>query len=158
MICVSLNDAIVIGEVNGVSGEVNGVSEEVNGVSGEVKTTMGRKGEHIIPILVFSHTIHSCHIDAIPHAVLFALFLPLSHHPQHRHLRPFGAVLLLCTLFIHHPSLHSQGLLLMPIRSLFLTLPRFPLSLYSLFPIQNRCIHREQERYPSLAWVDRTER
>ena len=117
-----------------------------------------KRDNHIIPILVFSHTIHSCHKDTIPHAVLFALFLPLSHHPQHRHLRPFGAVLLLCTLFIHHPSLHSQGLLLMPIRSLFLTLPRFPLSLYFLFPIQNRCIHREQERYSSLAWVERTER
>ena len=151
MICVSLNDAIVIGEENGVSG---GKNKEIR----EAKTTIGRKGEHIIPILVFSHTIHSCHKDTIPHAVLFALFLPLSHHPQHRHLRPFGAVLLLCTLFIHHPSLHSQGLLLMPIRSLFLTLPRFPLSLYSLFPIQNRCIHREQERYSSLAWVERTER
>ena len=43
MICVSLNDAILSGEVNGVSGEVNGVSGEENGVSGEVNGMSGEE-------------------------------------------------------------------------------------------------------------------
>ena len=41
MICVSLNDAILSGEVNGVSGEENGVSGEENGVSEEGSKVIG---------------------------------------------------------------------------------------------------------------------